>query len=136
MAFQTYIDKILDVSIEYFRKNKNLDIFPYIASYILPLLPQCKPLAYKEELEYRFTMFELNPINIDGRKIKILQDNERGYDLRPNKKEDSQFINPVPIIKSELFNKDKIVKIGIGPACNKEKTKYILTEETCQEKCV
>jgi len=50
-----------------------------------------------------------------------LEDGERGYFLRPNPKERSSFVNPIPTIVSEKFKPEHISEIWIGSRCNKQK---------------
>lgn len=131
--FQDYVDKILDLAVELFKKSKSRTILHVFASYLLPLLPQCKHSAYQEECEYRFVMFE-NLAKSNVRIIKSPHGEVREYDVRSSKKEGYPFVNSIPIVMSEIFQKDNIVKIGIGPACHAEKARCALIELLQNEK--
>lgn len=96
--FSDYLLDLLKIYSEYeFDPNFRVIFF----SYLLPLLPQCKHDAYKEEHECRFVLFESNPMK-NLRKINLQPpENQRGYYLRPNKKEINEFVNPTPTVISE-----------------------------------
>jgi hypothetical protein len=127
--FQNYVEQILKIFMPKLVGCNNIPEAQYLVSAVtscfFPLLPHLKHSDYDIERECRFVLFEKSPTNKEGRKINPYpQAAERSYFLRPNKKENNQFVNPIPTIIGEVFDKDIIAEIGIGPACNKDQAEF------------